>query len=272
LRTLTARVRTRPVMLLLCTRSTAHISAEAAPLSYSRVIPLGPLSDIDSRTLLLALTTSRFLDDAHVSESVRAAGGNPFYIQAIARQPRWATRDGIPFDISALASRSYLSLDDEARTVLECTLLLHNLATIERVQAIGHVDGFGFLRALRVLEEDGLLHCVGSEIKCPHDLLSEALQPLVPTTVVAVLRQRIARQLEAECIQQRFDSTLAWGAAQAWMDVGNVPAATRLLRRCAAYAASLAEHSEAARMLARLLPLAFPLPYLTTRPSTLSMN
>ena len=258
LRALTARVRTRPMMLIVCTRSTAHIGSDASPLSYSRVIPLGPLSDLDSRALLLALTTARHIDDAHVSESVRAAGGNPFFLQAIARHPRWATSDGIPFDISALASRSYLSLDDEARTVLECVLLLKQLATIERVQALVPLDGFAFLRALRVLEEDGLLHCVGSEIKCPHDLLSEALQPLVPTTVVAVLRQRIAKQLEADCIQQRFDSTLAWGAAQAWMDVGNFASATRLLRRCAAYAASLAEHSEAARILARLLPLAVP--------------
>jgi DNA-binding SARP family transcriptional activator len=258
LRTLTARVRTRPAMVLLCTRSTGHIKADSSPLPYTRVIPLGPLSDNDSRSLLLALTTPGFLGDAQVTESVRLAGGNPFYLQAIARHPRRASSDAIPFDISALAARSYLSLDDEARTVLECVLLLNSLASLERVQTIVQLDGFAFLRALRVLEEDGLLHCVGNDLKCPHHLLSEALRPLLPTSVVAALRQRIAMHLEAECIERRFDGALAWSAAQAWMEVGRTSAATRLLRQCASYAASLAEHSEAARMLARLLPVELP--------------
>ena len=258
LRTLTARVRTRPAMMIFCTRPTAQVRAASSPMAYSRVIPLRPLSDLDSRTLLLALTTPRLLDDAHISASIRVAGGNPLFIQAIARHPRWATSNAIPFDISALASRLYISLDDEARTVLECVLLLSNLATVERVQTIVQLDGFAFLRALRVLEEEGLLHGVGDELKCAHDLLSEALKPLLPTSVIAVLRQRVANHLEAECIEQRYDGALAWGAAQAWLDVGNMTAASRLLRRCAAYAASLAEHSEAARTLARLLPIALP--------------
>jgi hypothetical protein len=258
LRTLTGRVRTRPAMLILCTRSTAHIKADTSPLPYSRVIPLGPLNELDSRTLFVARSKSRFLDDAHLSESVRVAGGNPFFIQAMASHPRWSTSTSIPFDIAALASRSYLSLGDEARTVLECVLLLNKFATLERVQPIVQLDGFAFLRALRVLEEDGLLQCAGSELKCPHDLLSEALRPLLPTSVVGALRQRVGNHLEAECIQQRFDGSLAWGAAEAWMAVGNMAAATRLLRQCAAYAAGLAEHSEAARMLARLLPVALP--------------
>jgi hypothetical protein len=245
-------------MVLLSTRSTSSIQTYGA-LPGGRVIALTRLSDSESRELLLALAPDRERSDKELEDTLRQAGGNPFYLQAIARHPRWA-RSGthVPLDITSLAARSYYALDDITRTVLECVLVLKDLATLSRVRAAAATDDTSFLRALRILEEDGLLHCVGHDVRCSHDLLAEALQPLLPTTVTALLRERVASRLQAECIERGFDAGLAWAAADAWMTIGNSIAASRLLRRCAAHAARVAEHSEAARMLCGLLDVPLP--------------
>ena len=259
LKAISARVRGRFVMLLLCMRSTAHIQHNVSTLPHYHVVTLRRLSDAESRTLFLAISQTRGYDEAQLQDSLRLAAGNPFFLQAIARHPRWAsTRDDVPLDITSLAARSYHSLDECSRTVLECILILRDLATIARVRETACVEDNALLRSLRILEEDGLAVCEGHDLRCSHELLGDALRSMVPTSVVAVLQERLAYSLEAECIQHRFDSALAWVAADAWMSLGNVTAAARLLRRCAAYAAHLGEHSEAARILSRLLAVTLP--------------
>lgn len=258
LRSLCTRVRLRSAMLMLSARSTAHFQS-ALSLPHSRVIPVSRLSDADSRALLLTLAPDRARDGAQLTEALRLSAGNPFFLHALARHPLWANTSGdVPLDITSLAARLYHALDEPARTVLECVIALKDLATLPRVGAAAMIGDAAFLRSLRLLEEDGLIHCTGQDVRCSHDLLATALQRLIPSTVTALLRQRIASQLEDECIEHGFDPALAWAAADAWMALGNSIAATRLVRRCAAHAAHLAEHSEAARMLCRFV--AAPLP------------
>ena len=120
------------------------------------------------------------------------------------------------------------------------------------------IEDNDLLRSLRILEEDGLATCDGRDLRCSHELLADAFRDMIPASVVALLRERLAYRLEAECIQHRFDCALAWMAADAWMSLGNVTAAARLLRRCASYAANLGEQSEAARILSRLLVVTLP--------------
>jgi len=258
LRSLARRVRVRTAMLVLSARSTVHFQSQSS-LPHCRVIPVTRLSKADSRALLLSLAPDRARDEQQLNEALRLAAGNPFFLQALARLPRWASSGAdVPLDITALAARSYHSLDEPTRTVLECVLVLKDLSTLTRVCAAALVGDVAFLRSLRLLEEDGLVHCIGQDIRCSHDLLATALRQLIPSTVTALLRQRIAAQLEAECVGRGFDVSLAWAAADAWLSLGNTTAAARLVRRCGAHAAHLAEHSEAARMLCRLI--AVPLP------------
>lgn len=258
LRMLSERVRARPAMLLLLSRSTAHIRPHFA-LSQARVIALARLSDAESRSLLLALAPDRAAKALELDGALRLAAGNPFYLRAIARHTRFGTGDtGLPHDISSLAASSYHSLDEPTRTVMECVLVLKDLATLPRVRSAALVDEATFMRSLRLLEEDGLIHCVGQDIRCSHELLADALRSLVPTTVDALLRERVAAQLETESIARGFDSALAWAAADAWLALGNSSAAARLLRRCAAHAARVAEHAEAARILCRFLAVQLP--------------
>lgn len=257
LRALSGRVRTRSAMVLLSTRSTSQLQAQAL-LPQRSVIVLGHLSAEDSRTLLLSLAPQDSFSEVELREALRLAAGNPFFIQALARSSSWVTRAQVPLDITALASRTYHSLHESTRTVLECVLALKDLATLHRVRSVALVDDDTFLRSLRLLEEEGVVHCTGQDVRCSHDLLADALRPLVPTTVAAILRERIAAQLESECVERGFDAALAWASADAWLLSGNSMAAARLLRRCAANAAHLAEHSEAARILSRLLSVPLP--------------
>jgi hypothetical protein len=258
LRSLSTRVRLRSAMLMLSVRSTAHIQSDIS-LPHFRVIPVSRLSDADSRALLLALAPNRARDSAQLTEALRLSAGNPFFLHALARHPLWANSSGdVPLDITSLAARLYHALDESTRTVLECVLALKDLATLPRIGAAAMIGDVAFLRSLRQLEEDGLIRCTGQDVRCSHDLLATALLRLIPSAVTALLRQRIASQLEIECIERGFDAALAWAAADAWTALGNSIAATRLVRRCAAHAAHLAEHSEAARMLCRFI--AAPLP------------
>ena len=258
LRSLSTRVRLRSAMLMLSARSTAHFQSDIS-LPHFRVIPVSRLSDADGRALMLALAPDRARDNAQLTEALRLSAGNPFFLHALARHPLWANTGGdVPLDITSLAARLYHALDGPTRTVLECVIALKDLATLPRVGAAAMIGDVAFLRSLRLLEEDGLIHCTGQDVRCSHDLLATALLTLIPSSVTALLRQRIASQLEDECIERGFDPALAWAAADAWMALGDSIAATRLVRRCAAHAAHLAEHSEAARMLHRFV--AAPLP------------
>jgi hypothetical protein len=257
LRSLSDRVRNRSAMLLLSARSTMHLHSLAALPRY-RTISVTPLSDADSRALLTTLAPDLSHSDAQVSKAVSLSGGNPFFIHALARHLRGAYPTEVPLDIASLAARSYHALAEPARTVLECVLVLKDLATLTRVRTAALTDDLAFRRSLRLLEEDGLVKCVGDNIRCTHELLADALRKLVPSTVAALLQQRIASQLEAECVECGLDTALAWAAAEAWLSLGNAAAAAGLLRRCAAHAAHLGEHSEAARILCRLLSAPLP--------------
>lgn len=259
LRSVFTRVQSRSLMVLLCTRSTVTLRSYAPISSHCRVITLGRLSEADSRQLLHALSPDECWSTEALAAALRQAAGNPFFLQALAKAPRGLGQDAhTPTAIAALAARLYHSLDDASRTVLECVLLLRDHATLSRVRASALVAEEPFLRTLRLLEEDGVLRCSGLQLSCSHDLLADALWPLMPQTVVALLKERIAIRLESDCIAQGFDASLAWAAADTWLALGNAVGAARLLRRCASHAAHLAEHSEAARILGRLLEVRLP--------------
>ena len=257
LREISRNLTNRPLMLLLCTRSAQHPTKPYLP-ERLRTFPLAPLSEDDSRTLLLALAPHRAHDRSRLEQDVRTSGGNPFLIHALARYSASIASAGQPLDIGVLAASSYYSLNRDSRTLLESVLHLRELGTLSRLRSVCQLDEATFLRSLRDLEEEGLLQLVDGGVECAHDLIADALRALTPRTVAAVLNGRIAARLEAEWVDNQMEPTLAWAAAQAWMSAGEPGAATRLLRRCAAHAATLGEAGEAAKILGRLLDVSLP--------------
>jgi hypothetical protein len=258
LREISRKVTDRSLLVLLCTRSAQHPTRARLPLRL-RTFPLGPLSVDDSRTLLLALAPDRAKDRSRLDRDLHTSAGNPFLIHALARySPANSQPGNLPVDVSVLAASCYYSLDEDSRTLLESVLHLRELATLTRLRTVAQLDDTSFLRRLRLLEEEGLVRLADGCVECSHDLIADALRAITPQTVAAVLNARIAAHLEAECVDNRLDPTLAWAAAQAWLTAGEPVAAARLLRRCAAHAAALGEPTEAAKMLGRLLDVPLP--------------
>jgi DNA-binding SARP family transcriptional activator len=258
LREISRKITDRPLLVILCTRSAQHPTRSRLPVRL-QTFSLAPLSEDDSRTLLLALAPDRVKDHPRLEHDVHTSAGNPLLIHALARYTYTTSGSAnVPVDISVLAASSYYSLDQNTRTLLESVLHLRELSTLSRLRMVSQLDDTCFLRSLRDLEEEGLVRLFEGGVECSHDLIAEALRALTPRTVAAVLNGRIAAQLEAECVDNRMDPSLAWAAAQAWMNAAEPTAAVRLVRRCAANAAALGEAVEAARMLERLLDVALP--------------
>lgn len=219
---------------------------------------LAPLSATDSREMVLEIRDGRTPDEAHVSWCVNQAGGNPFYLYTLALQGQESSL-ALPFDISSLAARSYLTLREVTQSVLEACLLLGRWATLDRVLDVAGVDDNDMLSALRELEDQDLIRLVDGLLQGPHAILCDGVRALVPSTVSGLLHRRIAVRLEGECVADGFTSSLAWAAAQSWIAAGDPSAASRLLRQCATHAASVGEPAAAAELLWQLNRTGLPL-------------
>lgn len=243
------------LMVICCYRSCDAALTTPRDRKRFQIHRLSPLSDSASLLVLTDLLPSRRDDEGFLRTCIAQAGGNPYYLHAIAYRSRSgedATR--APFDVAGFASSVYFGLHSDARTLYEACLLLGRFATLQRVRDIAGIDGAPLLTALRELESSGLIDFADGELRCAHALLEEASLPLIPRAVAAALRARIAEALERDCVSQQYPATLAWAAAQNWLAAGAVDAAARLLMHCASQAAALGEPRTAAQAL-RHIPL-----------------
>ncbi|MBA3671966.1 MAG: ATP-binding protein, partial [Gemmatimonadaceae bacterium] len=134
----------------------AWVSAPSATRDVA-IHVLAPLSEREACALLDDVR-SRASSPEEVSPSdiVVRAGGNPFFLQALAAHAWGRLHSGESFSVSELADSTYFSLTDDERCVLECCLLLGAQATIARVRDLAALESDGLLRALRSLEERDL--------------------------------------------------------------------------------------------------------------------
>lgn len=214
---------------------------------------LVPLTDGESLEVLRDLLPKCKLDHAFLSHSVARAGGNPYYLHAIAQSGTEGNgQPAVPFDVRSFAAASYLSLGTDARMLFESCLLLGRFANLKRVREIASVDGPPLLAALRALEDQGLITFSNGELRCAHALLEEAVRSLIPSAVEAALSERIAKCLERECASQGYAAPIAAAAASSWIAAGDISAASRLLQHCAVHAAALGEPRLAADTLLQI--------------------
>lgn len=238
------------VMLVCCYRGSGGDYLHASDHTRRTIHQLTPLADAESISILRDLLPRALADDAFLHSCAARAGGNPYYLHAIAHAA-CADRlsEPMPFDILQFASSSYFSLPTDARTLFETCLLLGRFATLQKVREIADVDGPPLISALRALESHGMLYFAGGELRCSHALLEEASRPLIPTSVAALLHQRIAQSLEQDCKMHQYPTALTWAAAEHWIAAGNEEAAAVLLQRCASQAAAIGEPRSAANAL-----------------------
>jgi DNA-binding SARP family transcriptional activator len=242
-----------PVMIVACSRQAELPLGQPGPRNRAMSHMLSPLSETDARHLYEELSDKSIVSEATIEWSVAQAAGNPFFIEALARQGFASEGDeSLPFSIRSLASSLYFALQPPSRSLLEASLTLGGFATVERARTLASIEDGQVLDALRDLEQQGLLTFDSGKLRRCHDMLAEAIQELIPQSVQAVFHARAAKLLEQECAASSYSPTLAWAAAECWIAAGDTDGAARLIRQCAAHAASLGEPATGALMLERL--------------------
>jgi DNA-binding SARP family transcriptional activator len=238
------------VMIVWCNRTIGSDDVGSAYAFRGQVHRLTPLSEQDSLAVLLELLPAYQSDRDTLRAWAGRAGGNPYYLHAMAHDRLTAVQEGpATFDIRRFAASTYYGLGTDARALYDTCVLLGPLASLQRVQRVVAVDGLHLISALRELETNGMICSTGGELRCAHALLEEASLGLIPSTVAALLHARIATELEKECAAHSYPTALTWAAAEHWIAIGDVGAAARLLRHCASQAAALGEPSTAAQAL-----------------------
>jgi DNA-binding SARP family transcriptional activator/tetratricopeptide (TPR) repeat protein len=248
--------RAQVLVLLLCRpRSDGHSLLTPSSRLVSYLLPR--LSDADSRALVFELVSDLALDEARVDHIVQQAGGNAFYLHALARHP--CDAEELPLHIRSLAQTLYLCLSPEARTLLDASLLLDTLASTVRVTSVSSVNEQVLLNALRELEDSGLLRCEEGLLIGPHAILREALDALMPSTTRTVLHRRIATALAAECEDGAHTHVIGWAAVNSWLATGEADAAVTLALRLARNTAALGEPEAGALLLDKLFGHQLPI-------------
>lgn len=238
------------VMIVWCNRTPDADEIGADHGLRGQVYRLAPLSAEDSLSVLSDLLPEWPPNDPTLAEWSARAGGNPYYLHAIAYELSAKHLDApATFGIQRFAAAAYYALSLEARTVYESCILLGPLATLQRVARVADVRGQTLISALRDLETHGMIAAQGAALRCAHALLEEASLGLIPHLVATLLRTRIASALEEECAAADYPADLSWAAADHWIAIGEVGTAARLLRRCASQAAALGEPGTAAKAL-----------------------
>jgi hypothetical protein len=250
LRHLAASSNSAALLVVACCRPRDRALSLISSHSRSTSFTLMPLSDGDSKAVLLELAPHLSLAEERLEWCVRQAGGNPFYLHSLSRVS--SDSAPLPFDIASLASTSYHRLTSPARLVLESCLHLSALATTARLLAVTGLDDISLLEALRELEELDLVSLQGTTVRGPHSLLEDALRGLIPTTVSALVHRRVAMTLASECSTDKYVLPVALACARSWMACGDFEAAETLLQRCAADIARSGDPATAADLLSQI--------------------
>jgi hypothetical protein len=240
----------RVLIVLLCRPrpdDATLVSTSGRMIAYT----LPPLSDEDSRALVFEISGDREPSPAQAEWAVRQAGGNAFYLHALARNPGEGA--SLPVHVRSLAHTSHHALSHDARTVLEACLLLDTLATIGRVTRASAMTDREMLVALRELEEADLLRHDGSILAGPHAIIRDALVELIPTSTSVLLNRRIAEMLSEECAQPGQARVVAWAAVNGWLAAGDFAAAVDLALKVARDAEGMGE-PEAGAVLLNSIP------------------
>ncbi len=255
IRTLTSGRNSAAIHVVACMRRPSQTLPLLNAAERTQFHSLGALSAEDSRSLLLDRQGLRPLRPEEVEWCLLHSSGNPFFLHSLARHCETSGGDfrALPSDIHSLAARSYHSLDENGRLLLEVSLLLGRHATLTRVGQVSQLSQPALLSALRQLEEHDLVRIDGGIVVGPHMLLHDALRALIPSGVAAVLARRIATVLTDECGNDAFVSGAALSAAECLIGISEHEAAFALLQRYAKQAAALGEPSAAAHLLSKLI-------------------
>ncbi|MFP5225236.1 MAG: adenylate/guanylate cyclase domain-containing protein [Actinomycetota bacterium] len=166
--------------------------------SASFLLPLLPLSDARSREVLHAIGPD--LDATTVEEIIRRAGGNPFFLEELARLYRGSPDpQKVPATIHALVAARLDSLDPTDRRVLQLAALAGDPLEPEIIEEL---TGGSARERLSGLVESGFLERQGAAMRFRQKVVREVAVSSLPKQVRVELLVRLAGLLEAKIADQ----------------------------------------------------------------------
>jgi class 3 adenylate cyclase len=187
-------------------------------------VPLGPLSDTETASLLGMLLAARELPPAVGAEVLERAGGNPLFAEEYARMLRDQTRAEIgpgqellatPTTVQAVIAARLESLPVEERAVLRDAAVLGRVSWLGAIAAIGGHDRRDLDGLLSRLEDKELLRRLPwsrvageAEVEFRHVTVRDVAYSQVPRLARAECHRRAAgwlQQLTADRVADRAE-------------------------------------------------------------------
>ena len=174
-------------------------------------IALAPLATTDSERLLTSLAGDAALGPARRASTIRRAGGNPFFLEELARSLAdvgdGATDDAVPGDVQDVIMARVDRLNDESKDALRAASVIGHRVPIRILEAVVDRTPDELRSIVSTLQERDLVRTHGkapdTELTFKHALVQEAVSGSILTA-----RRREMHRLVAEAIEHGYADRL----------------------------------------------------------------
>lgn len=199
-----------PVLFVACHRSEEaahspmlrllHDARARGALAEPCVVEVGPLDDDDALALARALLPEA--PEAAAQAVVREAGGNPLFVQELARSVASGRAAEGSLTLAAVLATRVSRLPPDARTLLGVVALAGHPLDERLARDAADLNALAFDRALRALLATQLLRPGGagarSTLEATHDAIRDAALVGLSPEALAALHRSLARVLEVD--------------------------------------------------------------------------
>jgi predicted ATPase len=191
---------------------------------------LPPLEPGPSRDVVLAVVRQhgREIEESYLDWCVRAAEGNPYFLQELANQ--WVEtgeQHKAPSSLVAVLNERISRLASDSLQLLQTCAVLEKNSTMERIEKVLDYPPHQTLRAMNELGRAGMLVMEPSptgkngadRFASRHDLLSNAALARLTAPAQAFLHRQAGVVLESE-IDSQHSAAILWDCAKHWQLAG----------------------------------------------------
>lgn len=188
----------RAVCVLMASQRPLTLPSALTASSVVQHVSLASLDLESSSAILESLyaQTNRTAPPEFVESALRLCGGVPFHLHALFRHyQETGNLSSLPRDLSHTLAARLNQLPEPARSVFDTIVILGASSTEVRVEEITQLPRHELIRALRVLDDSGLIRSTGETVVCSHELFSVAAARRMPPAIARLLHRAAAQTL-----------------------------------------------------------------------------
>ena len=169
-----------------------HLLRSVLPVSGARFVELPPLTDEQSRELVIGLRPGEPVP-ARIDEMVEAAAGNPFYLHQLAA----AAGAKLTAGLVAAITEHLMILPEETRHVLRAIAFLGDECVVTDLPAVTGKPVPALVRAVEGALESGLLVENGPRLELRHPIVRRVLHDAAPQALRVMVHREFAEKMAA---------------------------------------------------------------------------